>query len=191
MTVDALLIAGERMFADRGADVPLREIAIAAGQRNNSAVQYHFGDRQGLIAAIVRRRLQSVEASGARLLVGVDRGDTHALVEVLVASLVDTSVEQGSTHYFRFLEVMRTQVKGWPAGDDTTWSMITNTLAELLPRARGGSGSVASHRWRPRCSRSWPTSSVHRRATTDSGLRSRRSWRCSSGSYAHQCTHDD
>jgi|EndMetStandDraft_2_1072991.scaffolds.fasta_scaffold113778_1 AcrR family transcriptional regulator len=133
MTVDALLIAGERMFADRGADVPLREIAIAAGQRNNSAVQYHFGDRQGLIAAIVRRRLQSVEASGARLLVGVDRSDTHALVEVLVASLVDTSVEQGSTHYFRFLEVMRTQVKGWPAGEDTTWSMITNTLAELLP----------------------------------------------------------
>ncbi|MFE3292787.1 hypothetical protein [Rhodococcus sp. NPDC059234] len=27
---------------------------------------------------------------------------------------------------------MRSQVKGWPPGDDTTWPMITTTLAELL-----------------------------------------------------------
>ncbi len=108
-------------------------MALAAGQRNNSAVQYYFGDRAGLVQAIVQWRLQSVEASGARRLAGVDTGDSHTLVEVLVASLVDASIEQGGTHYFRFLEVMRSQSKTWPAGDDTTWSMITTTLAELLP----------------------------------------------------------
>lgn len=38
----ALLDAGERLIAERGVDVPLRDIAAAAGQRNNSAVHYYF-----------------------------------------------------------------------------------------------------------------------------------------------------
>ncbi|MFC9790878.1 TetR/AcrR family transcriptional regulator [Rhodococcus sp. NPDC127528] len=134
MTADALLLAAERMFAEHGADVPLRDIAKAAGQRNNSAVQYYFGDRQGLVQAIVVRRLASVESSSARLLAQIDARDTHALVDALVTSLLDASTEQGGTHYFRFLEVMRNHVKSWPADEGgSAWSTITETLGELLP----------------------------------------------------------
>ena len=41
------------MIAEHGIEVPLRDVAAAAGQRNNSAVQYHFGSREGLVAAVV------------------------------------------------------------------------------------------------------------------------------------------
>ncbi|MEV0332656.1 hypothetical protein [Nocardia sp. NPDC050717] len=134
MTIDALLLAAERMFADHGAGVPLREVAAAAGQRNNSAVQYYFGDRDGLVRAIVERRLEAVEASCARRLAAIDEGDTRALVEALVTALLDAAAEQGSTHYFRFLEVMRHRVKDWPPGEHSpAWATITDTLRALLP----------------------------------------------------------
>ena len=46
-----LLDSAERLFAERGVDGPsLRDINTAAGQRNASGVQYHFGGRAGLLA---------------------------------------------------------------------------------------------------------------------------------------------
>ena len=54
---DALLDAAERLIAEHGFEVPLRDIAKAAGQRNNSAVNYHFRSRQDLVDAVVARRL--------------------------------------------------------------------------------------------------------------------------------------
>jgi AcrR family transcriptional regulator len=42
------------LFAERGLDaVSLSEINRAAGQRNSSALQYHFGGREGLLRAIL------------------------------------------------------------------------------------------------------------------------------------------
>ncbi|MEV3964253.1 helix-turn-helix domain-containing protein [Nocardia sp. NPDC050193] len=44
-----VLLAAERLFAERGAaHVSMREIATAAGQRNNWAVQYRFKNKQAL-----------------------------------------------------------------------------------------------------------------------------------------------
>ena len=52
----AIMRAAEQMFAERGLDgVSLREITRAVGARNTSATQYHFGDRKGLLRAIVDR----------------------------------------------------------------------------------------------------------------------------------------
>jgi AcrR family transcriptional regulator len=51
-----LLDAAVLLFAERGlGGVSLREINEAAGQRNTNALHYHFGDRDGLIGAIVER----------------------------------------------------------------------------------------------------------------------------------------
>ncbi|MET0908751.1 MAG: helix-turn-helix domain-containing protein, partial [Ilumatobacteraceae bacterium] len=48
----------ERLFALHGIDgVSLRQIAAAAGTANNSAVNYHFGSKDGLITAIFQYRL--------------------------------------------------------------------------------------------------------------------------------------
>src|SRR5687767_8424598 len=50
-----LIAAAEHLFARRGLDVPIRDIHALAGQRNASALQYHFGDRNGLLSAILQK----------------------------------------------------------------------------------------------------------------------------------------
>lgn len=66
---EALIEAGERLFAAGNIDgVSLREIGRAAGQRNATALQYHFGSRDGLIAAIVDKHSEEVAARRHALL---------------------------------------------------------------------------------------------------------------------------
>lgn len=53
----ALILAAEKLFGDFGIDaVGLRAISEAAQQKNNNAVQYHFGNKMGLLAAIFEFR---------------------------------------------------------------------------------------------------------------------------------------
>lgn len=63
-----LLNAAEELFVQHGLDdVSLRAILREAGQRNQSALQYHFGSREGLITAIVDRRLLQLETRRSAL----------------------------------------------------------------------------------------------------------------------------
>lgn len=55
-TRDRFVDAAQQLFAERSIDsVSLNEITVAAGQKNRSALQYHFGGRDGLLQAIVDR----------------------------------------------------------------------------------------------------------------------------------------
>jgi AcrR family transcriptional regulator len=64
-----LISAGERLFAARGIDgVSLREIMREAGVRNASALQYHFGNRDGLVRAIMDKHASSVHIARGALL---------------------------------------------------------------------------------------------------------------------------
>lgn len=65
---EKILLAAERLFAERGFGVSLREIAVAAGQRNHSAVQYHFGDKTGLIDALYAYRMTPLNLRRRELL---------------------------------------------------------------------------------------------------------------------------
>ncbi len=71
-TRDKLLDAATRLFAERGVEnVSIAEIVREAGQRNTSAVHYHFGSRDDLVRAILElyvpviraRRLELLEAA--------------------------------------------------------------------------------------------------------------------------------
>jgi AcrR family transcriptional regulator len=54
VTKERILREAGRLFARRGLWQPtVREITAAAGQRNVSALNYHFGSRDGLLAAIL------------------------------------------------------------------------------------------------------------------------------------------
>ena len=62
-TPDRLLAAGSRRFARDGVDGALtRAIVTDAGQANDSAINYHFGSRLGLLGAIIARRMAAIEA---------------------------------------------------------------------------------------------------------------------------------
>jgi len=66
---DALIDAARTLFAERGIDgVSIRELGRAARQRNNNAVQYHFGDREGLLLAVLGPWNERVGAGRATLL---------------------------------------------------------------------------------------------------------------------------
>ena len=55
----ALVEAAERLIAEEGPAVSLRQVVAAAGQRTSSAIRYHFGTREQLVGAVVDAR-QSV-----------------------------------------------------------------------------------------------------------------------------------
>ena len=53
-TREKLVDAAVELYGNRSIDaVSLREIGVAAGQKNPNVLQYHFGDRDGLLQAIV------------------------------------------------------------------------------------------------------------------------------------------
>tara|TARA_R110001599_G_scaffold218528_1_gene416850 strand:- start:5 stop:706 length:702 start_codon:yes stop_codon:yes gene_type:complete len=60
-TAIQILDVAERLFASNGIDkVSLREIVRASGQNNLSAAHYHFGSREGLIGALLVRRIRAI-----------------------------------------------------------------------------------------------------------------------------------
>lgn len=129
----AIIAAGERLFAERGPDVPLLDISRAAGNNNKSGVQYHFGDRTGLISAIVELRLEAVEEYAHQFFDEIDEYPAEKLIRILVTSLRYAATSQGSSHYCQFLETMRIFIKGWPTTESDTWARATDRLRELAP----------------------------------------------------------
>lgn len=68
-TTDELLAVAERLFAQRGVEnVALTEIVAASGQKNRSALHYHFGSRDGVLTAVLNRRLAPINERRERAL---------------------------------------------------------------------------------------------------------------------------
>ncbi len=95
-----LLDHGACLFARHGIDgVELQAIQQAAGTKNQTAIRYHFGDRGGLVRAIIERhllaaeerrkpRVEQLEASGAT-------EDLHRLLDALITPITadfDTAI---------------------------------------------------------------------------------------------------
>lgn len=103
-----LLDAAERLMAERGVHaVSLREITAAAAQRNASSVQYHFGNRSGLIAAIVARHMQRIDTDRNALLDQLEAdGHTgpHDVVEALVRPLATSLGTASGRCYLRIVD---------------------------------------------------------------------------------------
>ncbi|MDD9940373.1 MAG: TetR/AcrR family transcriptional regulator [Myxococcales bacterium] len=93
-TRQRLILAAERLFAHNGIQgVSLREINIAAGQRNTSASHYHFGSKEALLMAVLEnrdgqlrdRRMQRLEAIAR----AAPADPAHAVAEALVLPAAD------------------------------------------------------------------------------------------------------
>lgn len=145
-----LLRAGERLFAERGIhQVRLREINALAGQRNSSALHYHFGSREGLVEAIlaehqtgmdvaVRPALDDLVARGAAPTV-------RDVVAVWVAALTGQLETESGRDFLRILpQVLDTVNRTVREGTDLresaqsarTFALLDACLADLPTAVR-------------------------------------------------------
>jgi len=91
---ERVMAAALRLMAQKGADaVSMREINVESGLRNASGVQYHFGNREGLILAIVEEGMTRVEARRRQLLLDLEAEPPAAAREVIRA-LVEPLAEE-------------------------------------------------------------------------------------------------
>ena len=123
-TRDRLIAAAEELFAANGIEaVSLREIVRASGARNTAALQYHFGDRAGLVQAVLEKHhldvdtrrhamLDAYEATGETDLQAMAR----ALVQPLAAKLADGD---GGPEYLQILAELMNRPR--PALDPATF----------------------------------------------------------------------
>ena len=112
-----ILDEAERLFAERGiTGVSLREVTEAAGQRNASVVQYHFGSRAGLVAAIVERHMTVVDADRtARLDAATPIADdlgVHEAMRILVEPLAECLRTASGRSYLRVVQHLVDQAPG-------------------------------------------------------------------------------
>ncbi|GAB3904821.1 hypothetical protein GCM10027612_73340 [Microbispora bryophytorum subsp. camponoti] len=144
-TVRRLVDAAERLFAERGIDaVSLREINAAAGQRNSTALQYHFGDRAGLLKAVLAKHRPEIEARRHQLLDEYEarcplppaqarRTLAAALVRPAAAKLADPD---GGRAYLRVMEqLVHRMPPSLPEDGGGSIGRWRELVAPLLPEA--------------------------------------------------------
>jgi AcrR family transcriptional regulator len=149
----SILLAAEEMFAEFGiAAVPLRDIGNAAGQKNNVAVQYHFGDRENLVREIAAHRARASEAMRSELLAELlASGRTPQVRDVVSAFMASLTchLEPGN-HYLAFLSRYSAErgdyaglegIVGSAGSTVPTFVAMMRRLLPDLPRA------VVEERW--------------------------------------------
>jgi AcrR family transcriptional regulator len=105
-TREKIIVAGERLFAERGLDgVALREVSSAAGNANNSAVHYHFGSKDRLVQAIFEYRLRRLSARWELLMAESRPRDLYGWVDCYIRALLEES-ELGSGHSVSFVAML-------------------------------------------------------------------------------------
>jgi AcrR family transcriptional regulator len=142
-TRETLLRTAQQMFARDGIhQVPLKRIVETAGQRNASALHYHFGGRDGLLVAITERHDGAIEGERAELLAELARtgklDDLRALVEALVIPFAHKLSTPDGREYLRIVEQLvglfdlwDVDVAGGPTGAQQVLLHIQSQLDAL------------------------------------------------------------
>ncbi|MFG1706245.1 TetR/AcrR family transcriptional regulator [Nonomuraea sp. M3C6] len=105
---EKLMAAAERLYAEHGfANVSIRMIGEAAGQRNKSAVQYHFTTRDELIQAILTRHAAAIERLRAPMVAALDAlGEVspRERISCIIVPTIEHHIELGTPSWYgRFL----------------------------------------------------------------------------------------
>ncbi len=103
-TREKLIDTARQLFAERGVEnVSLREISRAAKQGNVSALQYHFGDREGLLSAVMEPYHLEIDARRNALLDHLESGepDLRGLAGALVRPPASLLGDPGGRQFLR------------------------------------------------------------------------------------------
>jgi AcrR family transcriptional regulator len=140
-TRERLVIAGRRLFAQHGVyATSLKAVVDAAGQRNTSALHYHFGGRDGLLAAIIDVHNSRIEAERRRMLDAalepVTLGQLVAAVVLPQASLLH---EPDGRAFLSIVSQLSDLFDRWEDGGTPEQALRAFAgIKELLPAAVAG-----------------------------------------------------
>lgn len=114
---ERLVDAAEALIGQSGVDgVSLRQIGAEAGTVNNYAVQYHFGDMDGLVRAIFEQRMPIVNARMVEQIAALkatgNLSDNTALLQALMLPLLDQRDDAGERSFARFLSALLRSTEG-------------------------------------------------------------------------------
>ncbi|WNG39037.1 TetR/AcrR family transcriptional regulator [Archangium violaceum] len=141
-TRELILVTAERLFAEHGVEaVSNRQVSEAAGQSNNFAVGYHFGSKEELVVAIVRRHSESVERRRTEMLAEIAGSpDLRDWMSCLVRPTTEHLASLGSpSWYARFIAQVTTH-PSWrervskEVGSSRALQQIIESVFQLVPR---------------------------------------------------------
>lgn len=141
-TRELILVTAERLFAEHGVEaVSNRQVSEAAGQSNNFAVGYHFGTKEDLVVAIVRRHSESVERRRTEMLAEIkDSPDLRDWMSCLVRPSTEHLASLGSpSWYARFIAQVMThpslrQLVSQEVASSQSMQQTIEGVLRLLPR---------------------------------------------------------
>lgn len=136
-TQAVIISTAERLFAEHGIEgVSLSEINRVAGQRNKSALHYHFGSRDGLLKALLEKHRSRLDDERRDMLAELPPPSDmslHDAVSVLVRPLAARlgDHENGGVHYLRIMA----QLSSTPHHPLNTWlfSDLRPAFASIAP----------------------------------------------------------
>jgi AcrR family transcriptional regulator len=148
-TRDKLLDAAARLFAERGIDnVSLAEIVREAGQRNASAIHYHFGSRNEVLRALLARHVPDI-ARRRRELLDIARArpadDVRSAAEAVIRPV--TELAQRGWRERAYLRI----------GSELAHALARADSPELAELMEQTAGFEAWGLIRDRCGRSTPS----------------------------------
>jgi AcrR family transcriptional regulator len=135
-TKERLARVAERLFARQGLyQVTVREITEAAEQRNVSAVNYHFGSREGLLDAILQIHGDPTDEQRGKALalIGPD-ADTRDLLAALVVPYGAHLRTPRGRDYLRIVAQMTGGFGTWYEDQPGTGPWLRRILAILEQR---------------------------------------------------------
>lgn len=125
---DQLLDTAERLFAEQGVGATsVRDITSAAGA-NVASVNYYFGSREGLLRALISRRLEPLNQERLRRLASLspDVLGAPAILEALAEPSIALCFEQ--PHFARLASRLRAEL------DASLWQEYRAHQAEVTQR---------------------------------------------------------
>jgi AcrR family transcriptional regulator len=149
LTRESIMLTAERLFAENGiANVSLRDIGLAAGQKNNGAVQYHFRDRENLVVEVTKYRAELIEKVRGERLARIASQKGEPQVRDYVSAFVDAlaSILDEDNYYLRFLSRLFIETGGTPGqgGSQEDLAKLRAIMLELMPHL---DVDVLNHRW--------------------------------------------
>jgi len=134
-----LLRAAERLFATRGIyRTTTREILDEAGQRNVSALSYHFGSRSGVLREILLRHGDPLDTERGELLARAeDDASSRELVAALVVPLAARLATPDGRDYLRIVAQLTEEFPAWRVETELTPPNLRRILGLLETRPEG------------------------------------------------------